>query len=313
MTSLRIGSRGSQLALWQAERAKATLCAAHADLTVEIIVIKSQGDKKQEQSIAALGSIGVFTRELELALQEKHIDIAVHSLKDLPTESPGDLHIAAVLPRDDPRDALIAPVLAGLDVEDSQLAFSMLPRSATIGTSSLRRRAELLRRRPDLRVIEVRGNVPTRLEKLASGHPEAIVLSYAGLQRLQLSPPGCVLLQPEFMLPAPAQGTIALQTRRDDAAVSERVKTVNHQETKLTTSTERILLRDLEGGCRIPLGALATLQEDTITLRTRILMSDGSALLEHSAQAPLEAHQRLAHEVAEHLRQKGAARMLEQR
>jgi hydroxymethylbilane synthase len=298
------------LALWQAERTRDVLAACNSDVELEIVTIQSHGDQHQHQSVADLGTIGIFTREIERALLDRRVDVAVHSLKDLPTESPSGLILAALLPRDDPRDVLIAGTLEGFEEGESRLALSALPRGARIGTSSLRRRAEMLRARPDLDVVELRGNVPTRLRKVEHGELDGILLSSAGLDRLGLRPPGCVRLDPEIMLPAPAQGTIALQVRADDDPTQTLVSRVDDRETRLTTTVERVLLHELHGGCRVPLGALARLELETLTLTARLLSADGRTVLETNESGPSSEGEELATRAAEELRSRGADRIL---
>ncbi len=309
--TLRIATRGSRLAMWQAERVRDALLALGEDLRCEIVRVRSSGDEKQHQNIADLGTIGIFTREIENTLLDGRAEVAVHSLKDLPTESPEGLEVAALLPRDDPRDVLIAGALVGLGPDEARLAMSALPRAATVGTSSLRRQAEMLRARPDLRVVEVRGNVPTRLAKVENDEIDAILLSAAGLDRLELRPHGAVRMPPEIMLPAPAQGTIAVQVRHDDEATRGIVQRIDDNETRTTTHCERVLLHELRGGCRIPLGALATLDGDTLRLRARLLTPDGVTVLEGEHRAARDDAESLAARVADELRSQGAQRILD--
>jgi hydroxymethylbilane synthase len=306
---LRIGTRGSRLALWQAERVATVLRDLRSDLRTEIVPIQSHGDV-HGQAAAELGQVGIFTREIEAALQAGEVDLAVHSLKDLPTASPDGLEIAALLRRDDPRDVLVAGALAGRAWPDGTEALAALPRGARIATSSLRRQAELLRARPDIQVVELRGNVPTRLAKVARGEVDGVVLSMAGLSRLGLEPPGSVALDPELMLPAPAQGTIAVQVRGDDIHVHAIVSSADDLETRICTSAERVLLHDLEGGCRIPLGALARIQAERLTMCARLATPDGRTMLEAIDADLPEAYAALAHRLAAVLRARGAETIL---
>jgi hydroxymethylbilane synthase len=309
---LCIGTRGSRLALWQAERVSAVLRARHPGLHTEIVIIESTGDANRTAPVADLGQVGIVTREIEAALLQHEIDVAVHSLKDLPTESPAGLLVAALLPRDDPRDLLVAGALVGRGIADGDgaAALAALPHAARIGTSSLRRRAELLRARPDLLVSELRGNVPTRVAKIERGELDGTVLSYAGLLRLGLDPPGRVALDPDTMLPAPAQGTIAAQVREDDVRAREWVGAIDDRPTRITTSCERALLQELQGGCLVPLGALAWLEGERLSLRVRLLSVDGKIVLEKSDQSRVTASADLAHRVAADLRARGADRIL---
>jgi hydroxymethylbilane synthase len=312
MMRLRIGTRGSDLARWQAEQVAAHLRAVQPDLAIDFVIIDSRGDLHAGAAVATLGEAGIFTRTIETALLDGRIEIAVHSLKDLPTAAPAGLTVAAVLPRDDPRDVLVAGALAGRGIAggDGAAALAALPRGARIGTSSLRRRADLLRARPDLRIIELRGNVPTRITKVVHGEIDGAVLARAGLDRLGLSPAGAVTLDPETMLPAPAQGTIAVQVRAGDAATLECVRRVDDAATRLCTDTERALLHALEGGCRVPLGALARLDGDTILLRARLQTPDGRTILDDADMAPASAALELASRMALEFRAQGAGRIL---
>jgi hydroxymethylbilane synthase len=307
---LRIGTRGSRLAMWQAERVATTLAQVRPDVDTEIVRIDSTGDRDRVTSLASLGTVGIFTREIEAALQDGRTDVAVHSLKDMPTEAPPGLRVAALLQRDDPRDVLVAPALDGHDPERGEAALADLPPNARIGTSSLRRRAELLRNRPDLRIQDIRGNVNTRLGRLQKDL-DAIVLSYAGLLRLGLKPAGAVPLPIHHMLPAPAQGTIAVQVRADDSATSECIAQLDHQPTRITTDVERLLLHHLEGGCRIPLGAHATLHSDQLTLQGRLTSPDGKTVLEHRVDRPASQWRELAADVARNLRAQGGTELLQ--
>lgn len=309
--TIRIGTRASRLALWQAERVRECIQEQHPDVACDVVPIRSSGDQKQNQSITDLGTIGIFTREIEDALQNDRVDVAVHSLKDLPTESPRGLRVAALLPRDDPRDILIAGSLYGVEGEDTRLALSTLPRAARIGTSSLRRRAEMLRARRDLDIVELRGNVPTRLAKVEAGEIDGVLLSSAGLDRLELRPRGAVRMAPDVMLPAPAQGTIAVQVREDDASTTQIVATVDHADTRVATTAERHVLHALHGGCRIPLGVLGTLEGDTLRLRARLLTPDGQTVLEFADTAPRSDAYALAQRVADALLERGARQILD--
>jgi len=308
-TLLRIGTRGSRLALWQAERVAALLRARHPHVRTEIVPIASHGDL-HGQAVADLGTVGIFTREIEQALLDGQVDVAVHSLKDLPTEAPAALTIAALLPRDDPRDVLVAGALVGGSFASGRAALAALPPRARLATSSLRRRAELLRARGDVEVVELRGNVPTRLAKVERGEVDGVVLSLSGLLRLGLEPPGRVPLEPELMLPAPAQGTIAVQVRADDGRTRPLVAALDDAPTRVCTTAERLLLHELEGGCRVPLGALATLRGDAVTLRARLSAADGTQLLEETAIGSASALPELAQRMAAAFRARGAAAIL---
>jgi hydroxymethylbilane synthase len=265
--SLVIGTRGSPLALAQAHETRNRLLAAHPDLAPEKVVIqaiKTTGDRIQDRSLADSGGKGLFTKEIEEALLAGDVDMAVHSMKDMPTQLPDGLIMAAYLPREDPRDALLAARPCGL---------ADLPQAAVVGTSSLRRKALLLARRPDLTVVEFRGNVQTRMAKLADGVASATFLACAGLSRLNMQPPG--------MLPAVAQGAIGIECRAGDARVLQYLASLDHGITRRRVEAERALLAELDGSCRTPIAALAELRPDgSLWLRAAIAKPDGSALLE---------------------------------
>ncbi|MEM9049780.1 MAG: hydroxymethylbilane synthase [Pseudomonadota bacterium] len=250
---LRIGTRGSPLALAQAEETRARLMAAHGlpEAAFAIKIIRTTGDAVQDRALSEIGGKGLFTKEIEEALREGRIDIAVHSMKDVATVLPGGLVIDTILPREDVRDAFISAHHDGIDA---------LPAGAVVGTSSLRRRAQLLARRPDLRVVEFRGNVQTRLRKLADGIAQATFLACAGLSRLgrtDLARP----IPPDVMLPAVAQGAIGIERRIEDATAAALLAPLNDPQTRLRVETERAFLAALDGSCRTPIAGLATLSE----------------------------------------------------
>ncbi|MFC3675653.1 hydroxymethylbilane synthase [Ferrovibrio xuzhouensis] len=271
---LTIGTRGSPLALAQAQETRQRLLLAHPALReAEIVVrvIKTTGDRIQDRSLADSGGKGLFTKEIEDALLDGSIDLAVHSMKDMPTKLPEGLTIAAYLPREDVRDVLLAlkpTTLAGL------------PQGATVGTASLRRKAFLLARRPDLSVVTFRGNVQTRLRKLEDGNVAATFLALAGLHRLKIAPPGMQVLSPEEMLPAVAQGAIGIECREDDARVRDFLAPLDDAPTRLRAEAERALLAALDGSCRTPIAALAEIDNGHMRLRAAIARPDGTELME---------------------------------
>ncbi len=268
---LRIGTRGSPLALWQAETVRDALLAAHPALApdgIEIVVIRTTGDRIRDRPLTELGGKGLFTKEIEAALGAGRIDCAVHSAKDMPTELPAGLVLGACLERADPRDALIAR-------QGESLA--TLPRGAVMGTASLRRRAQCLALRPDLVMVPLRGNVGTRLEKLSRGEVDATLLALAGLTRLGRAEAASAVLSLEEMLPAPAQGAIAIEIRRDDARTAGLVAALDHAPTTVAVTAERAFLAALEGSCRTPIAAFAETEGGALYLRGRILAPDGSA------------------------------------
>lgn len=272
---LVIGTRGSPLAMAQAHETRNRLLAAHPSLpphAVAIQPIKTTGDRILDRSLADAGGKGLFTKEIEEALLSGQVHLAVHSMKDMPTQLPDGLIMAAYLPREDPRDALLAAAPCGLDE---------LPHSAVVGTSSLRRKAFLLARRPDLKVIEFRGNVQTRLAKLADGVAAATFLACAGLNRLGLAPPGMRPLTPDELLPAVAQGVIGIECRADDATTLGYLAALDDAATRRRVEAERALLAALDGSCRTPIAALAEIATNgDLHLRCAIARPDGSELLE---------------------------------
>jgi hydroxymethylbilane synthase len=273
---LRIGTRGSPLALTQAELVRAALIAAHPELAapgaVEIVPIRTTGDRIQDRTLAEAGGKGLFTKEIEEALLAGAVDLAVHSAKDMPTWLPQGLAIGAVLPREDPRDALLARMgAAGL---------ASLPQGAVLGTASLRRQAQALLRRPDLKVVPFRGNVETRLRKLAEGQADATLLAVAGLKRLGRADALGAVLEPEEMLPAAGQGIIAIECRVGDARADSLLAPLNDAETAAALLAERAVLAALDGSCRTPIAAFAQRQgADRLRLRALIALPDGSRSL----------------------------------
>lgn len=264
---LRIGTRRSALALKQTHMVRdALLALGHP---AEIVTFSTVGDERLDVPLPAIGGKGVFTAELEAALLSGGVDLCVHSLKDLPTDNPPGLDVGAVLPREDPRDAL----LIRADVPARSLG--ELPEGARVGTSSLRRSAMLRHLRPDVNVVDLRGNVPTRIQKLDDGNMEAIILAGAGLKRLGLDERITQWLEPPTWLPAPAQGVIAIQIRRDDAQVRAILAHVHDDTAWQAASAERAFLHALEGGCQVPVGALATVREGGLWLDVAILDVDG--------------------------------------
>ena len=267
---LRIGTRGSALALWQAEWVKSQLLAGQQELMVELVVIKTTGDKILDVPLAMVGGKGLFVKEIEEALLDGRADLAVHSVKDMPAELPEGLHLAAMPPREDPRDALISKNGAGLD---------KLPHGARVGTSSLRRAAQLLHLRPDLRIETLRGNVDTRLRKLKTEGLDAIVLAAAGLKRMELSRVISEYLEPERILPAVGQGALGIETRIADVFTNEIVASLIHQQTVITVRAERAFLKRLEGGCQVPIGAYATMEGETLILTGMVADLKGVRLI----------------------------------
>lgn len=266
--ALKIGTRGSPLALWQAEEVRSKLAAAHEldEAEIEVCTFKTTGDRIQDKALRDFGGKGLFTKEIEEALLAGQIHMAVHSFKDMPTVLPEGLEIACILPREDVRDAFLSPTSATL---------KDLPQGAVVGTSSLRRQAQVRRIRPDLRVIEFRGNVETRLRKLEEGQADATLLAVAGLNRLGKSDHITAKLEPEDMLPAVAQGAICVETRADDTKTRDLLAAVHHEETALCVGVERAFLAELDGSCRTPIAGLATTKAGELHFRGEILTPDG--------------------------------------
>lgn len=270
---LRIGTRGSPLALAQAHETRDRLIAAHPHLSapgaIEIVVFKTTGDRILDRTLAEAGGKGLFTKELEEALFDGRADLAVHSMKDVPTQLPDGLEIATLLPREDPRDAFFSRSGGGL---------ADLPAGAVVGTAGLRRQAQVLELRPDLKIFPLRGNVQTRLSKLDAGEVDATLLALAGLRRLGLTERITAVLEPETMLPAVAQGAIGIEIRSDDDATRALLAPLNCAETMVRVTAERALLAALDGSCRTPIAALALLDGDDLHLRAKVLSSDGRAI-----------------------------------
>jgi hydroxymethylbilane synthase len=283
----------------------ARLRGQHPGLHLERVVVQTVGDRVLDTPLARIGDKGLFTKELEKALRDGEIDVAVHSLKDLPTRLPDGLALHAVLEREDARDALVAPAAGRLDD---------LPARARVGTSSLRRRAQLLALRPDLEVADLRGNVPTRLDRLDHGDYAAIVMAYAGLLRLGLGARATEVLGPERMLPAVGQGALGLETRAGDERVGRLLAPLEHPPTRLATTAERALLAALEGGCQVPIGALGEWDGDGLVLHGLVSDLDGREALREVARARVadeDAARRLGAGLAGRLEARGARRILE--
>jgi hydroxymethylbilane synthase len=300
---LRVATRKSKLALWQAEHVAALLRSAHADLQVELVPLVTQGDRIQDRSLAAIGGKGLFIKELEIAMEELRADIAVHSMKDVPAELPAGLVIAAVLARADPRDALVTNLKAAR-LED-------LPNGARVGTSSLRREAQLRALRPDLRIEALRGNVDTRLRKLDEGGMDAIVLACAGLIRLGLETRITARLDPTVCLPAVSQGIIGIECRSADARTRALLSVLEDPHTRTSMEAERAFAARLGGSCQSPVAAFAQLDKASITLVGLVAEPDGSRLLRDSLTGSIEKPAALGSQLAERILAAGAGPLLE--
>ncbi len=299
---LRVGTRGSKLALAQTGWVIEQLKRRFPELEVETVVIKTKGDKILDVPLARIGGKGLFVKEIEEALLREEIDLAVHSLKDVPSELPEGLEIAVIPPREDPRDVFIAREFRRL--ED-------LPPGARVGTSSLRRQAQLKRLRPDLEILPLRGNVDTRLRKLSEGQYEAILLAEAGLRRLGLTVER-TLLPPEVMLPAVGQGILGLEIRSEDELTRETIAFLHHEETALCARAERAFLRRLEGGCQVPLAAHAALREGELFLEGFLADPEGKRFYRERVRGRPEEAEALGINLAETLLEMGGRDILEE-
>ena len=296
---MRIGTRGSDLALTQSRYVRSLLGGTDADIPLEIIT--TSGDKFAEASLSRIGGKGLFTKEIEDALLAGRVDLAVHSLKDLPTENQPGLIVAALLVREDPRDALVSRGGLGL---------SALPKGARIGTSSLRRRSQILARRPDLVVEELRGNVPTRVKRVEEGRFDAVVVAAAGLRRLGLADRITETIDEEIMLPAPGQGVLGIQTRADDAATIAAVRRLHDPVAAAEATAERSFLAGLGGGCLVPVGARGRVSGETLRLTGFVGHPSGRPTVRRSAEGPIAAAAEIGRALAEVLLSQGAKEIL---
>ncbi len=302
---IRIGTRKSPLALWQAEFVKAELKARFPDLEFSLHHIQTTGDKILDSPLSKLGDKGLFTREIEHALLRGDIDLAVHSLKDLPTQTPDGLAISAITKREDTRDVLISKTPTTL---------LTLPNGAKLATGSLRRRAQVLALRPDLEIHDIRGNLNTRFQKFFESEFDAMLLAFAGVHRLKMDDKISELISHDLVLPAVGQGALAIETRQDDTFIIEMIQPLNHVETELATQAERSLLRTLEGGCQIPIGAVASFDSERFKLSAFVGSLDGKTTLREtlvkSGVESLSDAEAVGIELAEHLREKGCDTIL---
>ncbi|WP_371876113.1 hydroxymethylbilane synthase [Pleionea sp. CnH1-48] len=305
MTSLiRIATRRSPLAMWQAEYVQSRLQQLYPDLMVELVPIVTQGDKILDSPLAKIGGKGLFVKELETAILENHADIAVHSMKDVPAEFPEGLGLSVICERENPTDAFVSNIYQSLD---------QVPSGSIIGTSSLRRQCQLKAIRPDLEIKTLRGNVGTRLKKLDEEIYDAIILASAGLLRLDMRYRIKSEISPDEMLPAAGQGAVGIECRVNDTKTQELLAPLNHAITHARVTAERAMNLELQGGCQVPIGAFAELQEDGKTLRLRGLVgeADGSRLLTFEHKAPLDEAESLGKQVAAALLEKGAGKIIE--
>nr|WP_261373496.1 hydroxymethylbilane synthase [Rheinheimera sp. YQF-1] len=302
MNLVRIATRKSALALWQANFVKAELEAAHPGLQVELVPMSTQGDKILDTPLAKIGGKGLFVKELETAMLEGRADIAVHSMKDVPVDFPEGLMLHTICQREDPRDAFVSNTY-------KQLAD--LPQGAVVGTSSLRRQCQIKAMRPDLQISDLRGNVNTRLAKLDAGEFDAIILASAGLIRLGFEARIASFLEVGTSLPANGQGAVGIECRSDDLVMQQLLAPLEHQETRICVLAERAMNRKLQGGCQVPIGAFAVLQQNELWLRGLVGQLDGSEILRSEIRGSAEQAEQLGMQLAEQLLALGADRILD--
>lgn len=296
-----IGTRGSMLALWQAEWVRSQLMELNPGMTVELMKIKTTGDKILDVPLAKVGGKGLFVKEIEEAMLRGDIDLAVHSMKDVPTELPEGLHISAILKREDPRDAFIS---------NKSKTFAGLPQGASVGTSSLRRSCQLKSARPDLKMISLRGNVETRLRKLDEGQFDAIILAAAGVRRLGFTERISETLDVSVSLPAIAQGAVGIECRIADEFINNLIAPLRHPETEVCVRAERAALKKLEGGCQVPIAAHAVLKGDVLIMDGLVGSVDGERIIRSHREGPASDPETLGTALAEELLENGAGEIL---
>jgi len=301
--TIRIATRKSPLALWQAEHVRASLLALHPELSVELVTMTTQGDRVLDSPLAQIGGKGLFVKELEQGMLNGAADIAVHSMKDVPAELPEGLMIGAILEREDPRDAFVSSRYADI---------AALPRGARVGTSSLRRQCQLRALRPDLEILELRGNVGTRLDRLDAGDYDAVVLACAGLRRLGLQSRITLALADEVILPAIAQGVIGIECRSRDGRLRELIKPLDHAVTATRTRAERAMNARLAGGCQAPVAGYSEIIDGNLELRGLVGRPDGSDIIRGAITGPPEEAEALGRELAEDLLARGAGTILDE-
>ncbi len=300
-----IGTRGSKLALWQAEWVKAELQRMNPELKIELNKIKTTGDKILDVPLAKVGGKGLFVKEIEEALLRNEADLAVHSMKDVPTEFPAELHLAVICKREDPRDAFIARSTA-----PAAKSFRELPPGATVGTSSLRRACQLLSIRPDLRIKQLRGNLETRFRKLDEGQFDAIILAAAGVKRLGWEQRITGVIGPETSLPAIGQGAIGIECRITDKFINDLIAPLNHAETALCVRAERALLKRLQGGCQVPIAAYAVIAGGRLLMDGLVGSVTGDRIIREHLEGKPEDGESVGKMLAETLLSKGADKIL---
>jgi len=322
---VKIGTRGSKLALWQAEWVKSELLKLNPGLTIELNKIKTTGDKILDVPLAKVGGKGLFVKEIEEALLRGEADLAVHSMKDVPTDFPNGLHLAVICKREDPRDAFISRVKGfilrsatengseGQRVKEFQInSFKELPNGATVGTSSLRRSCQLLSLRPDLKIVQLRGNLDTRLRKLDEGRFDAIILAAAGVKRLGWADRITETIEPAISLPAIGQGAIGIECRTNDEFTSNLIAPLNHEETSVCVRAERVCLKKLEGGCQVPIAAHAVLAGDKLSMNGLVGSVSGDRIIKSHVEGKAKDAESLGLKLAEDLLSKGAKEILDE-
>ncbi|CAD7489678.1 hydroxymethylbilane synthase [Aeromonas dhakensis] len=299
--TLKIATRKSPLAMWQANFVKDRLEALYPELQVELVPMSTQGDKILDTPLAKVGGKGLFVKELETAMLEGRADIAVHSMKDVPVEFPEGLGLHTICEREDPRDAFVSNRFTAIDE---------LPQGAVVGTSSLRRQCQLRAARPDLVIRDLRGNVNTRLAKLDAGEYDAIILAAAGLKRLEMAHRITAFIEPEQSLPANGQGAVGIECRLDDHELHALLAPLEHPETRIRVLTERAMNRALQGGCQVPIGAYALVEGEEVWLRGLVGSPDGSRVIRDEIRGPLADGETLGHTLAQRLLADGADAIL---
>ncbi len=302
MNKITIATRGSALALWQAEHIKARLQQAHQGLEVELLVLKTKGDIILDVPLAKVGGKGLFVKEIEEALLSKQADIAVHSMKDVPMVLPEGLTLGAIPERE---------ILSDLFLSTKYKSLEELPQNAVLGTSSLRRQAQVLALRPDLQVTFLRGNVETRLRKMTEGQYDAIILAHAGMKRLGLSAPCEARLEPPTFLPAVGQGALGIEIREDDEKMAQMIACLDHSHTRYCVEAERSFLAALEGGCQVPIAGIARLDGETICVEGLVAEPDGTVLIREKVEGHVNDRIALGKELAEKILARGAKAILE--
>ena len=299
--TVRIGTRGSQLALWQANWVKQALENLYPELAVSLTVIKTSGDKILDVPLAKVGGKGLFVKEIEQALMDGDIDLAVHSMKDMPGDIPESLEIGAVPEREVPYDVLISK---------GHTPFNDLPKGGRLGTSSLRRASQVLYRRPDMEVLPLRGNLDTRLKKLETEDLDAIILAGAGVKRLELGHVISEMIDPGIVLPAVGQGALCIEVRKADPRIHELIVPIDHAFTHRIIAGERAFLKRLEGGCQVPMAAYGQIDGDTLTIEGMVAETDGSIMHHHTVSGTVSQAEAIGRDLAETLIDRGAGEIL---